>query len=330
MVTGSREPTSVIRLLDLPHTEARRRLSEGAVAWITANPIEYHGPHLPLDTDRLQSLGWIEALHAALDEPGEPLLCADLPLGVEPAPGPGSQPVSYARLREAVTRAARSVEELGARRVVIVTFHGSPLHNLALHEVVVDLRRRGIAACAPFQEVVRLLLEPLDLERARQAVAHLEEPDAERVLADLGRDFHAGFFETSLMLHWAPASVSPRHIELPPCPAVPRSRSMSALGRIAAAFGASGRAAELDFAAVALGWQSLRPFPGYTGHPALASADAGALFADLVVERSAPPTRLALAGEPVGGPPLAWIGPLTAWGRLAPAPNVREVVELPR
>ncbi|MCA9492719.1 MAG: creatininase family protein [Myxococcales bacterium] len=320
----------MIRLLDLPHTEARRRLSEGAVAWITANPIEYHGPHLPLDTDRLQSLGWIEDLHTALEEPGEPLLCADLPLGVEPAPGPGSQPVSYAHLREAVARAARSAVELGARRIVVVTFHGSPLHNLALHDVVVDLRRRGIAACAPFQDVVRLLLEPLDLERARRTVAHLGQQDAERVLADLGWDFHAGFFETSLMLHWAPASVSPRHVELPPCPAVPRSRRVGALGRLARALGAAGTAAELEFAAVALGWQSLRPFPGYTGHPALASAGAGAEFAELVVERTAPRVRQALAGEPIGGPPLAWIGPLTAWGRLSSAPTTPRVVELPR
>lgn len=319
----------MIRLLDLPHTEARRRLSDGAVAWITANPIEYHGPHLPLDTDRLQSLGWIEALHAALGEPGEPLLCADLPLGVEPAPGPGSQPVSYGHLREAVSRAARSVVELGARRVVIVTFHGSPLHNLALHEVVIHLRRRGVAAIAPFQEVVRLLLEPLDLERARRTVTHLDAADAERVLADLAWDFHAGFFETSLMLHWAPGSVSPRHVELPPCPPVRRSRAMSALGRVAAALGADRSAAELEFAAVALGWQQLRPFPGYTGHPALASPSAGERFAELVVERSTPPTHLALAGEAVGGPPLAWIGPLTGWGRLGPAPIVGEVVELP-
>ena len=62
------------RLLDLPHGEAVDRLRGGAVAWVTVNPIEYHGRHLPLHTDRLQAEGWIEDLHRRLGEPGEPLL----------------------------------------------------------------------------------------------------------------------------------------------------------------------------------------------------------------------------------------------------------------
>ncbi len=308
----------MIRLLDLPHHEARDRLSSGAIAWIAVNPVEYHGPHLPLDTDRLQSLGWIADLHRELGEPGEPLLAADLPLGVDPAPGPGSRPASFSRVLEAADQACRTVEELGARRVVLVTFHGSPLHNLALHHAVAGCRRRGVAAAAPFQEIVRFLLEPLDLDQVRPAVAHLTEAAGEVVLRDLPTDFHAGFFETSMMLHWAPSTVSPRHVELPPCPPVPPSRGWRAMGRLAGALGAAGVATELGFVATALGWQGLRPFPGYTGSPAHASGAAGAHFARLVLDRSVPAVRRALSGEAGPGPALSWIGPLTAWGRLTP------------
>ncbi len=309
----------MIGLLDRPVSEVRELLRGGAVAWVTVNPAEYHGPHLPLHTDRWQAEGFARDLHAALGETGEPLLCADVELGVDPAPGPGSRFAPYATVRDEVLRAARGLAALGARRIALVTFHGAPLHNLALHEVVVALRREGLAAVAPFPAVVRLLLEPVDDDAFAGAVAMLAPDARAQVIADLRRDAHGGYFETSLMLHWAPHAVSPAHRELPPCPPVVPDRALDRAARWAARLGREALSRELAFAAWGVGWNHLDPHPGHTGHPAHANTAAGAWFARLVVERALPVTRAGLAGAPLDDrPPMRWVGPATLWGRVGP------------
>ncbi len=48
--------------------------------------------------------------------------------------------------------------DLGAQRVLLCTFHGSPLHNLAIEAGVRLLTRRGLAVVAPFNRLLRRLL----------------------------------------------------------------------------------------------------------------------------------------------------------------------------
>src|SRR5207344_2552930 len=88
-------------------------------------------------------------------------------------------------------------------------------------------------------------------------------------------DFHAGFFETSMTLHYAPASVAADHVRLPPCPALPLDPVLARLERAARAVGRTRLADELLLAARSQGWGSLRPFPGYTSSPHRASAATG-------------------------------------------------------
>lgn len=309
----------MIAALDLPHRALAERLADGAVAWIPVNPVEYHGPHLPLHTDRLQAVGLARDLHAALGEPGTPLVAADLELGVDPAPGPGSRGAPYRTVVAEVWRAVETLAAAGATRFGLVTFHGAPLHNHALHEVVLRARSRGWRAVAPFQAVVRLLLEEIEPRAMDGAVAMLSPERREVVRAALPMDFHAGYFETSLVLHWAPATVDPSHRTLPPCPAVRPDAALSRGASVARRLGRRGLAAELRFAAEGVGWQRLSPHPGYSGHPADANAEAGAWFARLAVDRCLPAARAALAGAPLpDAPPMRWVGPATAWGRIAP------------
>lgn len=306
-------------LLDLPTIEARARIADADAVWVPVNPVEYHGPHLPLHTDRLQAEAWMADLHRALGHTGtHPLAVADLELGVDPAPGPGSRGAPFAEVRRSVIRTCAGLAELGAKRIVLVTFHGAPLHNLALHHAVRWLEARGVRAAAPFQEAIRMLgaMQGPDVDAA---LAELPDDVRAAVRADLDLDFHAGFLETSLMLHWAPAAVAPIHRALPPCPPLPPIGALRALASVARAAGAAELAREMAFAAVAGGWTSLRPFPGYTGNPALASAAAGRVFADALVRYVTPVVARALSGEaPQSVPPFRWLAPLTAWGRLGP------------
>lgn len=306
-------------LLDIPQVQARKMLANGAPAYLCVNPVEYHGPHLSLHNDRLISQGLARDLHARVRRARPDwdfFLAGDIEMGVDPVPGPGSRHSSYKAVRDTTWEAARALVELGARRIVLVTFHGAPLHNLALDAVVRWLDGIGVAAVAPFQDVIRSQLD-LDPQRFRAAVAHLSERGQLDVLADLKLDFHAGFFETSVALHYAPETVDPSFRELASCPKIPEDAVFLWLADRAESVGMTTFAAELRFAAAGRGWAGMRPFRGYTGHPAMASASAGKVFADAIVDLYEPLVLPVLLREKSASrPPFRWVLPATLWGLL--------------
>jgi creatinine amidohydrolase len=322
-VSSSLFVTPGIELFEKPHDEARRLVRGGAPVFLTVNPVEYHGPHLSLHNDRLVSRGLARDLHArlAVHHPEWPLLFgADLEVGVEPCPGRGTRHVHYPTVRKLVLEACRALAELGAERVVLMTFHGSPLHNLALQAGVDFLRAQGVRALAPLNLVLRelVMFDGNPAAEFADALAPIADPgERAEVAAELHLDFHAGFFETSMALHYAPASVSTRHRDLPPCPEIVPDARFVAAARAARLLGRDVLARELEFASVGLGWNQLRPFPGYTGRPALATLTSGAAFARHIVARYEPAAldvldRGAAPPEPI----MAWAGRVSAGGRI--------------
>lgn len=311
-----------IQLSALPHAEARRLVAGGAPVYLSVNPVEYHGPHLSLLNDFVLSEGTTRALHAELRKknPEWPLLlAAPLHVGVEPAPGPGSAPVSFVTVRKLIQKAAQSLIDLGASRVILQTFHGNPLHNLAVHAGVKYLRARGVRALSPFNTVLNSLLE-YEPGHFDEALAFVKDPELRAAMRiDLAHDFHAGFFETSLVLHFRPEAVAPSHRDLPHCGERPPHAVCAALSRIFKSWGFKKLASEFDFLAYGLGWMHMTGYCGYTGWPSVASAEAGAVFAREIIRRYVAVTEAVLFQDaPVPEPILMWTGPLSLNGRIVP------------
>jgi creatinine amidohydrolase len=308
-------------LLDLPHSHARAALATGAPVFLPVNPVEYHGPHLSLHNDALISRGLIRDIHASLaqSEGDWPCLAAsDLEVGVDPCPGPGTRATPYREVRALVIEACRRLAELGAQRVVLVTFHGSPLHSLALQAGVRWLEAHGIRALAPLNLLLRAMLD-IRAEDYADAYATIRD-DEERAAAmtEAPTDFHAGFFESSLSLYYAPDSVDPNHTRLPPCPAIVPDRTLAAAGRVAQRLGRSQLARELRFAATGAGWYALRPFPAYTSRPSRASREAGETIARYIVREFAAATARVLRGEEAAPEPIMqWMAPITFGGSVS-------------
>lgn len=307
-----------IDLFDLSHGEARRLLALGVPVYLPVNPVEYHGPHLSLHNDHLVSMGLAADLHARLaPADGAPwpfVVASSIEGGVEPCPGPGTRGVSYRALRRLVIDACTSLVELGARRVVISTFHGAPLHAHALHAGVVHLRARRVRAIQPHNLLMREIMNA-DPESYAEAVAHVEDAEERAtILRELPTDFHAGFGETSISLHYAPQSVGEIYKRLPPCPPIPPDPPFVAAARAARAAGKHALAIELGFAALGRGWTMLRPFPGYTGRPHRATAAAGAFFACRIVDAYEQATRAVFAGADPPDPIMDWLPALTLGG----------------
>jgi creatinine amidohydrolase len=306
-------------LLDVPHQEARRLVRSGAPVYLTVNPVEYHGPHLSLHNDRLISVGIAREVHAELAKKHDwPFLVgADLEIGVEPCPGPGTRRTAFPVVRHLVLEACRAIAELGASKVIVMTFHGAPLHNIAIEAGVELLRAGGVRAVAPFNGLLQEMLF-LDPVKFADAFAHVED-EAERaqMMSALASDFHAGFFETSMALHYAPESVARDYTSLPPCADVRPDTKFALAARVARAVGADRLSRELTFAADGMGWNALRPFPGYTGRPHRATARAGAVFAREIVRRYVEGIEDVFAGRSESPPPIMrWAGTLSLGGRI--------------
>ncbi|MBI4953763.1 MAG: creatininase family protein [Myxococcales bacterium] len=310
---------------DLPHAEAARLLADDVPIYLPVNPVEYHGPHLSLHNDHLVSLGLGADLHAALGLGASVpwLVAASLEAGVEPCPGPGSRATPYRELRRMVVEACEALAGLGARRVVLLTFHGAPLHALALDAGVRVLEARGARAIQPLNVLMHEMLsfDPGDFAPAFAHVA--DEATRAAMIAGLPGDFHAGFFETSMALHYAPRSVAPLYRELPPCPAIRPDPALATLGRLARAAGRERLARELDFGALGRGWGALDPFPGYTGQPRHATAAAGRLFATHIVSRYAATARAVFHGAPTPRPIMRWVEWLSLGGAIPGLPPPR-------
>lgn len=306
-------------LLDLPHAQARRLVSSGAPVFLSINPIEYHGPHLSLHNDALVTAGLIRDVHALLrrDHPDWPLLVAgELEVGVDPTPGPGSRPVPMHLVSRLVVDACRALVALGARQVVLATFHGNPLHNVAIHKGVEWLERQGVQVVAPFNLLLRAAVRG-EVDEIVDAYATVrDEAVRERMLRGAARDLHAGFGETSLSLHYAPDTVA-GHEGLPPCPEVAPDPVITTAARGSRRAGREDLALELDLLAFGKSWFALRPFPGYTGSPHLANAEAGAVLARVLSERFAAAVEDVLAGRARSPRPLfAWMDSVTLGGRI--------------
>jgi creatinine amidohydrolase len=153
------------------------------VALWPVGALEPHGPHAPLGTDTLISVGMCERAAARLTDPPAVVL-PPLPFGVTRygAAFAGAIGISEATLRAVVRDVAAVVAAQGFRRLVIVNNHFEP-------EQVATLRAAAEEAGALY----------LDLVRRRNAQR-------------LGDEFrrgscHAGRYETSLVLADAPRLV---------------------------------------------------------------------------------------------------------------------------
>lgn len=306
-------------LNELPVREARALLAAGAPVFLPVNPVEYHGPHLSLHNDRLISLALAADVHARMQGSHPFVLASDLEMGVDPTPGPGTRFVPFAVVRDSVLEACRALFSLGARTVIAMTWHGAPLHVIAIEPGLQWLRERGVIALDPFCAAMRELTR-LDGARFVRAFDHVEDPVLRaKMIEELRYDFHAGFFETSMSLHYAPHTVSPSHRELPPCPRLVPDRKTMRLARAARALGRSELEGELLMVAHGLGWHALDPFPGYTGRPHLARAESGAVFAAQIVDAYVTLIEDVRAGRAdAPSPPMQWLAALTANGRFAP------------
>jgi len=180
-----------MRVAELTSPGLEKLRERRPVALWPVGAVEPHGPHAPLGTDTLISVGMCERAAARLGDPPAVVLPA-LPFGVTRygAAFAGTIGITEATLRAVVLDVAAAVEQQGFRRLVIVNNHFEP-------EQVGTLRAAAADAGALY----------LDLVRRR---------NAQRLTDEFRRgSCHAGRYETSLVLADAPELVDAAVSALP-------------------------------------------------------------------------------------------------------------------
>jgi creatinine amidohydrolase len=173
----------VTRLAELTSAQLGTLRERRPVALWPVGAVEAHGPHAPLGTDTLISVGTCERAAARLTDPPAVVL-PPLPFGVTRygAAFAGTIGISEATLRAVVLDVAAAVAEQGFRRLVIVNNHFEP-------EQVATLRAAAAEAGALYLDLLR-------------------RANAERLTDEFRRgSCHAGRYETSLVLADAPQLV---------------------------------------------------------------------------------------------------------------------------
>lgn len=190
--------------LTYPELAALRDASRTPVLLFPVGATEPHGPHGPLATDILISLGMCERACARLAEDDElrGLILPPLSFGVTrySSSFPGWLHVSEETLTAVLLDVCTSLIEQGLPHVVLVNNHFEPEHVQTLHASIDAVKRRhGVE------------VGYLDLTRRRRAV---------RLTAEFqSGECHAGRYETSLVLADRPDTVdSAAMAELPYVP----------------------------------------------------------------------------------------------------------------
>jgi creatinine amidohydrolase len=173
----------VRRLASLTTDEAAGLLREGTALLLPVGSTEAHGPHLPLETDRIIAEETARRAVLLLEPQGIPALL--LPAlayarAVSAAPFAGTVCLSPGSMRAWILDLVRSLSPPGGALLCLVNAHLEPEHIRSLRDSVDDLARKGHPVIFPDQ-TRRKHLERLGPEFRRGGA-------------------HAGAYETSLVL----------------------------------------------------------------------------------------------------------------------------------
>jgi creatinine amidohydrolase len=234
--------------LAYPDVEALLADERRTVLLLPLGATEPHGPHAPLETDTLISVGICRRAAERLEDDGEvrALVLPPLPYAVTRygAAFPGGISIGEATLRALVVEISQSLAAQGFPRLVLVNSHFEPEQVRTLREAAEELG-----------EGVRLL----DLTRRENAQRLTDEFRS--------GSCHAGRYETSLVLADEPALV--------------RRERMEALEAKMIDMPAAIAAGQTDFMAMGMD-------RAYCGAPAEATAEEGRrtfeILTDLVID----------------------------------------------
>ena len=201
-------------LAEMTWLEVRELDPLSCLVFVPISPLEQHGPHLPIGMD-LYGAEYLARKMAELFQslhPGwEVLMVPGLPVGSNAFDYPGSLFTRQRVVRDLLVDYGACLARHGLRNQVLISVHGGSGHIVALEEAADILARRfKCQVIAPFGALAsKYFTGGYDEE-----LAALGQPLTKEERRQLRTDWHAGWWETSLMLVARPDLVRPEYKQL--------------------------------------------------------------------------------------------------------------------
>ena len=164
-------------------------IPKSPIAILPLGAHEYHGPHLPLETDTIIAEGIARRLHEALGDDSNILMLEADPIGysIEHSDREGTRSLAYQEAIEGWLDVASGLADSGIRKLILLNAHGgnSPLLTIVATEARIRFRMLCVATSWTRFGI------PTDVVAA----------------GDKATDIHGGDIETSVMLALAPERV---------------------------------------------------------------------------------------------------------------------------
>lgn len=233
----------------------REEAQRGSLFFWPIGPLEDHASHLPAGTDPIiceamskRTISMLDPVKAIEPNSGSTnvVLLPTLQQGSSFLKSLGCLRLKPGTLTQLLIEYGRELDNLGVRRLVMLTSHGALDHMRAIEKAAARLEQvTRIRVCVPSNKLLHDFLEGKyneDIQRKLGRRFTEAEEDG------LSGDVHAAAWETSLILHIAPRLVEPTYKNLP-------EHQVFKKGKVVL--------------------KALRTHRGYFGAPALASAELG-------------------------------------------------------
>lgn len=191
----------------------RRLGHQGALFLLPLGPIEDHGPHLPSGVDYYTAREFTRELADKLGQESEVVVLPALALGASMLYTLGCLRIPVSTTEKVVRSLGLEMAREGVRRLAVITTHGAVTHLKALESaaqtVTARSRMKMISPCR--QIIMKFLSGGLREQLERRLGDKFNDDDWQK----LCHDYHAGAWETALMLRYRPDLVRSFYRELP-------------------------------------------------------------------------------------------------------------------
>lgn len=201
----------VVDLLTLTWEEIAAIDPENFVVMLPIAPIEEHGKHLPTGVDVYETGDWVDKAARVLERElpgGVAGILPVIPLGfADMGRFPGNIHISRKLLFDVVAETVSCIAGWGVKHIAVISGHADPVHAITIEQACEAVNReKGIVSFAPMGAI---------FSGAQDASSPRAPRELEEKLRQYPDDIHAGFVETSVMLHLAPELVKPHYRQRP-------------------------------------------------------------------------------------------------------------------
>lgn len=208
-------PVLEFEKLSWPEIDALKR--EETLVFLALSPIEEHGPHLPVGVDFFNASYFARrsAENLVKARPGlNVLLYPPLPIGANTFRFVGSVWIKTRTLKRMILEMVHSLARFGFSKIALFSAHGGPFHLLALEEACLMANRKfKVKMILPGSAATVKFLQGKYTAEIEQALGGKLTEEEKKALP---HDFHAGWWETSMMMMLAPELVKPDYKKLEP------------------------------------------------------------------------------------------------------------------